>query len=58
MFGLLSAILGWIGNRTYQKMDEMAKTLDRIAGDLHEKINGLDKRVTIVEIQHRACEKR
>jgi uncharacterized protein YoxC len=48
-FGLLCAILGWLGNRVYQKLDEMGKTLHRIAGDLHEKINGLDRRVTVVE---------
>lgn len=48
-FGLLCTILGWLGNRVYQKLDEMGKTLHRIAGDLHEKINNLDRRVVVVE---------
>lgn len=49
MFGLLVAVLGWMGSRVYSKLDEMAKTMHSIAGELHNRINGLDRRVTIVE---------
>lgn len=49
MFGLLCAILGWLGNRIYNKVDEMAKSLTAMAGELHNRINGIDRRVTVVE---------
>lgn len=49
MFGLLCSILGWIGNRIYNKVDEMATNLEKMAGELHDRINGIDRRVTVVE---------
>lgn len=49
MFGLLCAILGWLGNRIYNKVDEMSKSLTSMAGELHTRINGIDRRVTVVE---------
>lgn len=49
MFGLLAAVLGWIGSRLHTKVDDMGKMLHAIAEGLHEKFNGLDKRVTVVE---------
>lgn len=49
MFGILTALLGWAGNRIYQKLDEMAVTMHAIASELHNRINGLDRRVTVVE---------
>ena len=49
LFGLLVAILGWLGNKIYSKLDEVSNTMHRIAGDLHEKLNDLDRRVTRVE---------
>lgn len=49
MFGLLVAVLGWMGSRVYSKLDEMSNTMHSIAGELHNRINGLDRRVTIVE---------
>lgn len=49
LFGLLVAILGWLGNKIYTKLDEMSSTMHGIAGDLHDRINGLDKRITVVE---------
>ncbi|MDE2440168.1 MAG: hypothetical protein KGP14_04015 [Betaproteobacteria bacterium] len=49
LFGLLIAILGWLGNKIYTKLDEMSGTMHKIAGDLHDRINGLDRRVTVVE---------
>ena len=55
MFGLLTAILGWIGSKMYAKMEEISKTMRDIAGDLHERINGIDRRVTVVETVQRSC---
>ena len=49
MFGVLCAVLGWLGNRIYNKVDEMSKSLNAMAGELHARINGIDRRVTIVE---------
>lgn len=49
LFGLLVLVLGWLGNKIYTKLDEMSKSLIKIAGDLHERINGLDRRVTVIE---------
>lgn len=49
LFGLLVALLGWLGNKFYSKLDEISKNLVLMAGELHERINGLDRRVTVVE---------
>lgn len=49
LFGLLVAILGWMGNKIYQKLEEMGHTMHQIAGDLHERINGHDRRITVLE---------
>lgn len=49
MFGLLATILGWFGSKLYSKVEEMGNTMHAIADSLHEKFNGLDKRVTVVE---------
>lgn len=49
MFGLLITVLGWIGSRVYSKLDEMNNTMHTIASELHNRINGLDRRVTVVE---------
>lgn len=55
LFGLLVAILGWLGNKFYSKLDEISGNLVKMAGELHDRINGLDRRVTKVETQ---CEER
>lgn len=49
LFGLLVVIIGWLGNKFYSKLDEISKNLVLMAGELHERINGLDRRVTVVE---------
>jgi flagellar motor component MotA len=57
MFGLLTAVLGWIGNKLYAKIDEMGDTMHEIAAGLHEKFNGLDKRVTVIETKQHMTDK-
>lgn len=51
LFGLLVAIIGWLGSKIYSKLDELGNTMRRIENDLHERISALDKRVTRVETQ-------
>ena len=55
LFGLLVTIIGWLGNKFYVKLDEISKNIVEMAGELHERINGLDHRVTKVETR---CEER
>lgn len=56
LFGLLAVILGWMGNKLYTKLDEMSQSLQRMAGELHTRINDLDHRLVKVEtvctVQH------
>jgi len=49
LFGILIIILGWMGNKVYSKLSEMARTMHSIESDLHGKIGVLDRRVTRVE---------
>lgn len=55
LFGLLVLIVGWLGNKLYGKLDEMSKNLNTMAGELHNRINGLDRRLVVVETQHNGC---
>lgn len=49
LFSLLILILGWLGNKTYNKLDEISGNLIKMAGELHNRINGLDRRLVRVE---------
>lgn len=49
LFGLLVAIIGWLGNKSYAKLDEISRNLITMAGELHDRINGIDKRLVRVE---------
>ncbi len=49
LFGLLVTIIGWLGNKFYAKLDEISKNLITMAGELHERINGIDRRLVRVE---------
>jgi hypothetical protein len=49
MFGLLTAVVGWIGNRAVTSIDQMREKLNEVAGELHDRINGLDRRISVVE---------
>lgn len=55
LFGLLVLIVGWLGNKLYSKLDEMSRNLVAMAGELHDRINGLDRRLIVVETQHGTC---
>ena len=49
LFGLLVAIISWLGNKFYAKLDEISKNLITMAGELHDRINGIDRRLVRVE---------
>lgn len=49
LFGILVAIIGWLGNKFYSKLDEISKNLIAMAGELHERINEVDRRLVRVE---------
>lgn len=49
LFGLLTVILGWMGNKMYEKIAEMAGSMRQIEKDLHGQISNLDRRVTRLE---------
>lgn len=49
LFGVLVVIIGWLGNKFYNKLDEISRNLVTMAGELHERINGIDRRLVRVE---------
>lgn len=49
MFGLLVAVISWIGSRAINAIDQMKDKLNEVAGELHTRINGIDGRLIKVE---------
>ena len=49
LFTLLMAIIGWMGNKIYNKLETVEKQINEIEKELHEKILVLDRRVTRLE---------
>lgn len=52
LFGILIAVLSWMGNKLYEKVSEMASTMYSIKVDLHKQtaiVENLDRRVTRLE---------
>lgn len=49
MFGLLVAVISWIGSRAINSIDSMKEKLNEVAGELHNRINGIDGRLIKVE---------
>lgn len=48
-FGLLVAVLGWMGNKIYGKLEEMNFSLNKLDHDLTAKVHEIDKRITRLE---------
>jgi hypothetical protein len=48
-FGLLVAVLGWMGNKIYLKLEELNLNFGRLDRDLTAKVHDIDKRVTRLE---------
>ena len=55
LFGILILILGWIGGRLYNKLDEVVINLQKMASELQDRITGIDKRVTAIETIESLC---
>lgn len=49
LFGILVLMMGWMGNKAYTKLGEIASAMRNIESDLHGRISQLDRRVTRVE---------
>lgn len=49
LFGLLACIIGWLGARIIMRLDLMVDRLDAVRVELHDKINGINLRLTKVE---------
>lgn len=52
LFGLLVSVLAWIGGRLYNKLDEIVKSLGSVAHELHERINNIERRITVIEVKN------
>ena len=49
MFGLLTAVLGWVGSKAYSKLESLHVTMSSIKYDLHKEITDIKQRLTAVE---------
>lgn len=49
LFGLLCALIGWLGSKALGKLDEVVLMLDKVSSELHNRITGIDKRLVRVE---------
>lgn len=51
LFGLLILILGWLGNKLYDKVSSIIDAMGRIENTLHKRISDMDRRLTAVEVR-------
>jgi uncharacterized protein YjeT (DUF2065 family) len=49
LFGLLIMLLGWLGNKLYDKISSLSEAMGRVEGTLHKRITDIDRRLTAVE---------
>ena len=49
LIGILILIIGWLGNKFYLKLEEIANNLLLMANELHSRINRIDRRLVRVE---------
>jgi hypothetical protein len=47
LFGIIMALLGWLGTRLYDQLVSIKSSMSSI----HDRINGIDKRLVAVESQ-------
>lgn len=50
LFILLAGLVGWFGSHMMSKLDELNRSIQTLAGDLHARINSQDTRLTRVEV--------
>ena len=62
LFGVLTAIVGWIGSRVVEKLDALVEMLHELREELHDKINTtsaeLHGRINKLDIRTTAVEAR
>lgn len=51
LVAILVALLGWLGSRIIVRLDLMVDRLNKVSGELHTRINGIDTRLTRVEVK-------
>lgn len=51
-FGLLVAVLGWIGNKIYASLENVSRGLRDMEKELMLKLTDMDRRITRVESVH------
>ena len=53
-FGVLVAVLGWIGNKIYASLENVSRGLRDMEKELMLKLTDMDRRITRVESVHHA----
>lgn len=53
-FGLLVAVLGWIGNKIYVSLENVSRCLRELEKDIGIRMSDMDRRITRVESVHHA----
>ena len=53
-FGLLVAVLSWIGNKIYASLENVSRGLRDMEKELMLKLTDMDRRITRVESVHHA----
>lgn len=53
-FGMLVAVLGWIGNKIYTSLENVSRGLRDMEKELMLKLTDMDRRITRVETIHHA----
>jgi uncharacterized protein YoxC len=53
-FGLLVAVLGWIGNKIYVSLENVSRCLRDLEKDIGLRLSDMDRRVTRIESIHHA----
>lgn len=49
LFSILTVVLGWMGNKLYDKLEIMAASMHKIENDVHSRITKLEVRVAKLE---------
>jgi len=49
LFSILTVVLGWMGNKLYDKLDTLAESLHKIETDVHNRITKLEVRIAKLE---------
>lgn len=53
-FGLLVAVLGWIGNKIYTSLESVSRSLRDMEREITLRLSDMDRRITRIETVHHA----